>query len=136
MMQAGTVHYRPWPITSDAMQCMAEMEERIRSFNHDLPDPGLLHHYLKLGQSLAEEAAELNLNQLQECWLRRTYDTLFETIVDSLTPSHWRGCCLDHLYQPLFALKRFYRHSPQGQQKINALCYELAITSRYCLNTH
>ncbi|CCQ09400.1 hypothetical protein PALB_2410 [Pseudoalteromonas luteoviolacea B = ATCC 29581] len=46
---------------------------------------------------------------MQEWILRRTCQLLVEAIVDPLLLNTQRQYCLDQLYKPLLALKRFYR---------------------------
>lgn len=55
---------------------------------------------------------------------------LLETLVDELLPAHWRRSCLDQIYQPLSSLARL-SHTPQEQQKLHYLQYELVLSCEY-----
>ena len=90
-----------------------------------------LNEYIDLGLNMAQQAESANRTQLQESWLKRVYNTLFETALDLVQPDQWRNLCRDYLYQPLFALQHLYRSQPNGDRRIRALYHELSVTSRY-----
>lgn len=90
-----------------------------------------LNEYIDIGLDLAKKASLANRVQLQESWLKRVYNTLFETTLDLIEPEYWRDLCRDYLYQPLFALKYLYRNHPQGKYKIKRLYQELSVTNHY-----
>ena len=90
-----------------------------------------LNEYIDLGLEMANQAGYANRTYLQESWLKRLYNTLFETALDMVQPEYWRALCLDYLYQPLFALQHLYRNHPHKEQQIKKLFHEIHITSRY-----
>ncbi len=55
---------------------------------------------------------------------------LLETVVDEIVASHWRCICLDNVYRPLANIKRLVKNE-QSKQELQALFYELSVTSHY-----
>ncbi|WP_138631096.1 hypothetical protein [Pseudoalteromonas spongiae] len=63
------------------------------------------------GLVLANFYGERQQSLLQELFLRRLFFDLLGKVCDPLVGSVVQRICLDFTYQPLFALKRFYRTS-------------------------
>jgi hypothetical protein len=112
-----------------------QLENTIRHCPYEIQQVALqeahLNEYIDLALDMASKVGLFNNTQLQESWLKRVYNTLFETTLDVLEPEHWRKICSAYLYQPLFALKHLYRNHPQSQRKIQTLYQELSVTSHY-----
>jgi|TARA_B110000211_G_C13644627_1_gene363215 hypothetical protein len=112
-----------------------QLENTIRHCTTELRQVALqkanLNEYIDIGLDMATKAGITNHPQLQESWLKRVYNTLFETTSDMVEPEYWREVCSEYLYQPLFALKHLYRNHPHGKRKIQMLYKELSVTAHY-----
>lgn len=64
-----------------------------------------IHRGLESANKYQKEASLL----MQEWCLRRTFYELLNRIADPLVHPYIRQQCLDQLYKPLIALKRFYK---------------------------
>ena len=103
------------------------IRDKIR-FGHEPDNPTLIPLWLNQESVLCpniHEPIELHRDHYE-----KQFRLLLETIVDELVPSHWRQLCLNHIYQPLGALKRI-ADDKQSEQDLQRLVHELSITSHY-----
>ncbi|NMR27671.1 hypothetical protein HJP15_20815 [Pseudoalteromonas sp. NEC-BIFX-2020_002] len=81
--------------------------------------PALVANYIEAGLSAARYYEKNNSMLLQELYLRRTFHEILNKMCDSLIHCAIRKQCLEQLYKPLLALKRFYRsHNSTGKYLI------------------
>lgn len=71
--------------------------------------PALVANYIEAGLSAARHYEKKHSLLLQELYLRRTFHEILNKMCDSLVHCAIRKQCLEQLYKPLLALKRFYR---------------------------
>ncbi|MFC3034543.1 hypothetical protein ACFOEE_18735 [Pseudoalteromonas fenneropenaei] len=71
--------------------------------------PWVVAQFIETALQQARSYQSNNVPLLQEWLLRNTCNALLEVIVDPLVYYTQRQHCLDQLYKPLLALKRFYR---------------------------
>ncbi|MBB1311569.1 hypothetical protein H5162_19315 [Pseudoalteromonas sp. SR41-8] len=71
--------------------------------------PALVANYIEAGLSAARHYEKNHNLLLQELYLRRTFHEILNKMCDSLVHCAIRKQCLEQLYKPLLALKRFYR---------------------------
>ncbi|CAM4417189.1 hypothetical protein [Pseudoalteromonas ostreae] len=71
--------------------------------------PALVANYIEAGLSTARHYEKNHNLLLQELYLRRTFHEILNKMCDSLVHCAIRKQCLEQLYKPLLALKRFYR---------------------------
>ena len=82
------------------------------SFNSKRPGlhaPMLVAHYIDAALDVAKNFEQLNNPLLQEYYLRRTHHEIINKMCDPLIHNAIRKQCLEQLYKPLLALKRFYK---------------------------
>ena len=85
--------------------------------------------FIDAGLTLARSYSKEQCILLQELFLRRTYNDLINKICDPLQSECMRKQCLDQLYKPLLALKRFYKQYDASHTKYHKLERELRILS-------
>jgi hypothetical protein len=87
--------------------------------------------YLEHTLGLARAYQKRDCVLMQEWILRHACHTLLEVIIDPINPFLHRQQCLDQLYKPLLALKRFYTCSNnlpkfwRFSQQLNQQCQHL-----------
>ena len=85
--------------------------------------------FIDAGLTLARSYSKEQCILLQELYLRRTYHDLINKICDPLQSECMRKQCLDQLYKPLLALKRFYKKYDSSNKKYYELERELRVLS-------
>lgn len=81
------------------------------------------------GLLIARYYQQHNMVLLQELYLRRVFFDLLNKVCDPLLDSLVRQICLDQIYKPLLALKRFYRQYDASKSKFREIERELRILS-------
>ncbi|CAM4042966.1 MULTISPECIES: hypothetical protein [Pseudoalteromonas] len=71
--------------------------------------PALVADYIEAGLKAARYYEKQQCALLQELYLRRTFHEILNKMCDSLIHCAIRKQCLEQLYKPLMALKRFYK---------------------------
>lgn len=54
------------------------------------------------------------------------FQLLLDTIMDTCRPLHWRCLCMDHIHQPIFALKTL-ADTAESKQHVRTLFHDLRI---------
>lgn len=85
--------------------------------------------FIESGISLAHCYYRESNILLQEFFLRRVFFEVLNHFCDSLQPESIRKQCLDQIYKPLLALKRFYKTHDKTQQKYYLIEHELRVLS-------
>ncbi|NMM42524.1 hypothetical protein HHO47_17355 [Pseudoalteromonas arctica] len=70
--------------------------------------PALVANYIEAGLSAARNYEKNHSLLLQELYLRSTFHEILNKMCDPLVHCAIRKQCLEQLYKPLLALKRFY----------------------------
>ncbi len=83
--------------------------------------------FIEAGLTLARCYAKEQSALLQELFLKRTYNDLINKICDPLQSECMRKQCLDQLYKPLIALKRFYKKYDETNQRYHLLEMEFRV---------
>ena len=91
--------------------------------------PNLVEQIVVSGLNIANEYKEQQQVLLHELFLRRVFYDLLNKICDPLINHITRRICLDQMYKPLFALKRFYTDQQHNLPKYHALEKELRVLS-------
>jgi hypothetical protein len=89
----------------------------------------IVAQFIEASLTLARCYSKEDCILLQELFLRRTYHDLINKICDPLQSECMRKQCLDQLYKPLLALKRFYKKYDSSQKKYYELERELRVLS-------
>ncbi|KZX79385.1 hypothetical protein A3715_08400 [Oleiphilus sp. HI0009] len=66
----------------------------------------------------------------QQSYLELQFRCLLEAVLDELVPLQWRCTCLDHIYKPLFNLKKIC-NDDDSKQRLQTMFSELALMSSY-----
>ncbi|KJY87088.1 hypothetical protein CWB89_14245 [Pseudoalteromonas piscicida] len=82
-----------------------------------LEAPLLVAEYISAGIGMAKWYERHNNLLLQELYLKNTLSELLEQIADPLVDTAIRKQCMDQLFKPLLALKRFYKHHHTSSQQ-------------------
>jgi len=90
--------------------------------------PALVANYVEAGLMVAKCYEKNHCTLLQELYLRRTFHELVHKMCDSLVHNSIRKQCLEQLYKPQMALKRFYK-THNGIEKYLILEREARILS-------
>jgi hypothetical protein len=69
----------------------------------------LVANYIETALKVAKHFEQQHNPLLQEFYLRRTHHEIINKICDPLVHSAVRKQCVNQLYKPLMALKRFYK---------------------------
>lgn len=91
-------------------------------------EPDVVHSFVQSGVALAsyhEIGADNESPLLAELYLRQVYFGLISAIRDPNRTLQFRYVCLNTIYEPLIALKRFYQHCHGGEQRFLSLKHEL-----------
>lgn len=89
----------------------------LRNYHHELTchclrpglhAPMLVANYIETALSLAKSFEKQRNPLLQELYLKRTLYEIINKMCDPLIHNAIRKQCLEQLYKPLLALKRFY----------------------------
>lgn len=107
---------------------LISLEASVRqASNPEQPDriPGYL-------AAIEAQAALLTCTRQQYSVYLCAYQTLTETICDSLIARHWRCACLDNIYRPILAMQRLSR-TQTDKARVRKHYRELAYLSHYFL---
>ncbi len=88
----------------------------LQSPNSDLCAPVMVAEFISAKLNTARYYGRRNNPLLQEFYLKHALSTLLEAIADPLIALSIRKQCMDQLFKPLLALKRFYRLNHSSQQ--------------------
>ena len=104
--------------------------QRVRYFNLKSRCPELsVAHYIEASLLLARCYEKEQCLLLQELFLRRTFYDLLNKYCDPLQTQRLRKQCLDQIYKPLLALKRFYARHDETNKKYLKLVQEMRVLS-------
>lgn len=112
------------------LKCVHWLETTVRQAT-DPDHPDLIACYLA---ALERQATTAECAEEKRQIYRRAYQTLLETICDSLIARHWRCSCLDAIHRPVLALQRLAR-TPADTTLIRQYYYEVARLSHYFLSS-
>lgn len=76
------------------------------------------------------ESSDMAWFDYQRSVYQAQFRLLLDTVIDELIPSHWRECCLDHIYLPLAKLEKIAT-STAHRTLINQMYYELQILTKH-----
>lgn len=105
--------------------------QQVKMFNRckSMHSAHVVAQFIDAGLTLARSYSKEQCILLQELFLRRTYHDLINKICDPLQSECMRKQCLDQLYKPLLALKRFYQKYDSSNKKYYELERELRVLS-------
>ncbi|MCG7564445.1 MULTISPECIES: hypothetical protein [Pseudoalteromonas] len=94
-----------------------------------LDAPQQVAEFIRTGCELAKWYERQSCALLQELYLRRVFFELLNHIADPLVHTCIRQQCLEQIYKPLLALKRYYKAKRRGLHKFYLLEREARIIS-------
>lgn len=89
----------------------------------------LIYETVENSMTVATDYVDTHQYLLYELTLRKLFNELLDVLCDSLISHHIRHMCLDQIYKPLLALKKYYRSQHGHLAAYYKLEHELRVLS-------